>query len=101
MWVLVLFDLPVRTKSERKRATGFRKALLEDGFTMMQYSVYMRPCPSDENAETHRRRIRAILPVRGAVRIISITDRQFSKILCFNGKSRESAEAMPSQLEFF
>jgi CRISPR-associated protein Cas2 len=101
MWVIVLFDLPVGTKPERKRATGFRKALLEDGFTRMQYSVYMRPCASEESADTHRNRIQAALPPRGAVRILLITDRQFSRILCFDGKDPSDPEHMPAQLEFF
>lgn len=101
MWVIVLFDLPVSTKPERRRATEFRKALLQDGFTRMQYSVYMRPCASEEGAVTHRSRIRAVLPPRGAVRILLITDRQFSRILCFDGKDLTDPERMPTQLEFF
>ena len=32
MWVIVLFDLPTKTKVERQRYTEFRKFLLEDGF---------------------------------------------------------------------
>ena len=101
MWVIVLFDLPVGTKPEQKRAAGFRKALLEDGFTRMQYSVYMRPCASEESASTHRSRIQAVLPHRGAVRILLITDLQFSRILCFDGKEPTDVERMPTQLEFF
>ena len=40
MWVMVVFDLPVLTKLERKRATQFRNDLLDEAFTMMQFSVY-------------------------------------------------------------
>jgi CRISPR-associated protein Cas2 len=53
MWLFVFFDLPVTTKKERKLATGFRKNLLKDGFTMMQFSVYNRHCASKESAEVH------------------------------------------------
>ena len=101
MWVLVLFDLPVRTKPQRKRATEFRKQLLEDGFMMMQYSVYARPCPSEENAEVHVERIRRNLPPLGSVRILKVTDRQYGRMLCFDGNRPAPPEGMPRQLEFF
>jgi len=101
MWLLVLFDLPVRTKPQRKRATEFRKHLLQDGFSMMQYSVYMRPCASEENATAHLHRVQVVLPPLGSVRIMQITDKQFGRMLCFDGKSSLPPEGMPSQLEFF
>ena len=49
MWLFVMFDLPTNTKVERRNATLFRKALEKDGFTMMQYSVYIRHCASKES----------------------------------------------------
>ncbi|HRV80167.1 MAG TPA: CRISPR-associated endonuclease Cas2, partial [Planctomycetota bacterium] len=99
MWVWVLFDLPVRTKPQRKRATEFRKHLLEDGFQMMQYSVYIRPCPSEENAEVHVQRARNALPALGSIRILQITDKQFGRMQCFDGKRPQEPEGMPRQLE--
>jgi CRISPR-associated protein Cas2 len=101
MWLLVLFDLPVRTKPQRKRATEFRRDLLMDGFTMMQFSVYMRPCASEENAATHLERVRRSLPPLGSVFVMQITDKQFGRMLCFEGKQPVSTEQMPKQLEFF
>lgn len=50
MWVLVFFDLPTESKRERKLYADFRKKLLQDGFTMFQFSIYVRHCPSRENA---------------------------------------------------
>ena len=76
MWVLVFFDLPTETKKERKTAAKFRKQLLEDGFIMFQFSIYMRHCPSSENAETHIKRVKGFLPDLGQVGILSITDKQ-------------------------
>lgn len=101
MWLLVLFDLPVRTKPQRANATEFRKGLLKDGFTMMQYSVYMRPCASEENAATHLERVRQSLPPLGAVRVMQVTDKQFGRMLCFDGNRPVSTEHAPRQLEFF
>ena len=101
MWLIVLFDLPVKTKPQRKAATGFRKHLLEDGFEMMQYSVYLRACPSEENASAHLARVQSGLPPLGSVRIMRVTDRQFGRMLCFDGKRAAQPEEMPAQLEFF
>ena len=101
MWVVVLFDLPTDTKAARKQYTKFRKRLLDDGFTMMQYSVYMRHSASDENAQVHVNRIKSGLPNDGEVRIIKITDKQFSKIQVFYGKKRRATEPAPEQLGFF
>lgn len=56
MWVLVFFDLPTETLTERKAAARFRKQLLDDGFNMFQFSIYMRFCPSRENAAVHIKR---------------------------------------------
>jgi CRISPR-associated protein Cas2 len=100
MWIIVLFDLPTDTKTARRQYTRFRKFLLNDSFSMMQYSVYMRHCASDENAAVHIQRIKRSLPPDGEVRIVQITDRQFARIEIFYGKKRKSTEQPPAQLEF-
>lgn len=101
MWVLVFFDLPTDTKQERKAAAVFRKELIRDGFVMFQFSIYMRHCPSAENADVHIRRVKNLLPPYGQVGILSITDKQFASMeLYFERKSRD----VPSegiQLELF
>ena len=101
MWVIVLFDLPTEDKQMRRDYTRFRKFLLEDGFRMMQYSVYMRHSSSEENAQVHARRVKLHLPPDGEVRIIKITDKQFARIEVFYGKKREAIEKAPEQLSFF
>ena len=101
MWVIAMFDLPTDTKQARRGYTLFRKHLLSDGFTKLQYSVYMRPCPSRENAQVHIDRIEANLPPDGEVRVITITDKQFERMLIFWGKMRKKPEAAPRQLNLF
>lgn len=101
MWVIAMFDLPTDTPAERRAYTKFRKTLLEDGFTMMQYSVYTRHCASIENAEVHANRMGQAVPAEGEVRFLIITDKQFSRIRIFTGKTRASPPPPPSQLEFF
>ena len=101
MWLFAMFDLPVTTKASRKRATRFRKMLLSEGFSMMQYSVYARHCPSEDSASSIRSRLGIDLPPEGQVRLLTITDRQFGKMEVYYGKTREPAEPVPQQLLFF
>lgn len=101
MWLLAMFDLPTDTKKARKDYTRFRALLLKDGFTMMQYSVYIRHCPTQENVDVHVRRVEAALPPEGEVRVIQVTEKQFERMRVFWGKRRKPAETPPAQLEFF
>jgi len=96
-----MFDLPVDTKKARRAYARFRKALLAEGFQMLQFSVYARYCASEERSRTFRRRIRAWLPPHGQVRLLAITDRQFGKMVIFEGKKRRKAESVPQQLSLF
>ena len=99
MWIFVFFDLPVTTKDERKRATHFRKELLRDGFSMVQYSVYTRHCASKENAEVHVKRIRESIQAKGQVSILSVTDKQFGMIINIAGRKAQPPPQTPRQLE--
>lgn len=101
MWIIVLFDLPTDTSDARKQYSQFRKNLLNDGFSMMQYSVYMRHSSSDENAQVHTKRVKSWLPPDGEIRIVKLTDKQFAQIEVFYGKKRANTETAPSQLQFF
>jgi CRISPR-associated protein Cas2 len=101
MWLFVFFDLPTNTKKERKAASGFRKNLTKDGFSMMQYSVYTRHCASRESLEVHVKRISGVVPEKGQVSILNITDKQYGDILNFWGKKSEPLPPGPKQLEMF
>lgn len=101
MWVLVFFDLPTETKKERKIYSDFRKKLLDDGFTMFQFSIYLRHCPSQENAEVHIRRVKKILPEKGHIGILCITDKQFGRMELFYGKKEKPVSTPYQQLELF
>lgn len=101
MWVLVFFDLPTDTKKERRAAAQFRKQLMGDGFTMFQFSIYVRHCASRENADVHLRRVKAILPEYGHVAVITITDKQFGEIEIFHNCKSIPPNAPGQQLELF
>ena len=101
MWVMVFFDLPTETKKERKIYSDFRKKMIKDGFVMFQFSIYIRHCPSRENADVHIKRVKNNLPERGHVGIIRVTDKQFGEMELFIGKSPEKTETPYMQLELF
>ena len=101
MWVLVLFDLPTETKKEKKAYSDFRKNLQRDGFTMFQFSIYVRPCASQENAEVHIKRVKSFLPEHGQIGIMCITDKQFGNIELFYGKKVQPPNTPGQQLELF
>ena len=101
MWLFVFFDLPVTTKKLQKNAAKFRKQLLNDGFVMMQYSVYMRHCPSLQKAEMHIRRVKDYVPEHGAVSIMTITDKQYGNMINFWGVKTKPTPKAPIQLELW
>ncbi|MBI3720438.1 MAG: CRISPR-associated endonuclease Cas2 [Sphingobacteriales bacterium] len=101
MWVLVFFDLPTETKKDRKNYARFRKDILADGFAMFQFSIYLRHCSSKENAEVHVKRVKGILPSKGHVGIMLVTDKQFGMMEIFRGKELVEAPETVQQLELF
>lgn len=99
-WVLV-FDLPVGTPEERKAAGNFRKDLLHDGYMMMQFSVYARPCGTADRVETQVRRLKSRIPAKGEVRGLMISDAQWGRMIVMRSHKTAEAEKMPAQMQFF
>lgn len=101
MWLIVMFDLPVTTRLERKHATKFRNRLLDMGFEMSQFSIYLKYCHSSEKADSVGLQIKATIPDGGKVDILTITDKQFSNIVrIYNTEKIENLEK-PQQLQIF
>ena len=101
MWMVVMFDLPVVEKAERKAATNFRNALLNMGFEMSQFSVYMRFCTSQAQIDTYCNRVEDELPPGGKVNILQFTDKQYERIITFNGKEKMPPQKAPDQFDLF
>ncbi|UBM62075.1 CRISPR-associated endonuclease Cas2 [Candidatus Sulfidibacterium hydrothermale] len=101
MWVFVFYDLPTETKKDRKNIALFRKKLQQDGFTMLQFSIYVRHCNSRENAQVHIKRAKLSLPPKGEVIIFTLTDKQFEMMEFFRGPKETPAPETPQQLELF
>lgn len=102
MRIIVFFDLPVKTKTQRKAATGFRNFLLKDGFFMVQFSVYCRICNGYDDVEKHKSRIRTNKPDNGSVRMLVITEKQYEKMELIIGELvKEEKHAVFEQLSIF
>ncbi len=101
MWMVVMFDLPVVEKTERKAATDFRNALLDMGFEMSQFSVYMRFCTSPVQVDTYCKKVESALPEGGKVNILQFTDKQYERIISFHGQAKQPAKKAPDQFDLF
>lgn len=102
MRMIVFFDLPVRTKRQRKVATAFRNFLIKDGYFMIQYSIYCRVCNGRDAVEKHKARIYNNKPDNGSVRILVITEKMYENMEIVIGKRvREEDEALEHDLSVF
>lgn len=101
MWLFVFFDLPVTSKEERHTATRFRNFLLKDGYMMIQFSVYARVCNGQERVDKHLSRLHSIIPSKGSVRAIQITDKQYERMKILVGKQKIRETKKTEQLLLF
>ncbi len=91
MRMLCMFDLPVETEEQRRAYRIFRKNLIQEGFMMIQYSIYVRICPSREYANRLENRIKKGIPQEGNVRLLCVTEKQYADMKLLVG-SRQTAE---------
>ncbi len=102
MWMMVMFDLPTDTKRERREASKFRNFLQELGFSMAQYSVYMRFTGTRENSQKYVHAVKRNNPQTGDVNILFFTDMQFGDIIHLDKATAPSVLATrPGQLQLF
>ncbi len=102
-WLIVAFDLPVLTAEQRKRASGFRGFLKDDGYQMLQYSVYIRSCVTFARQQTHIDRVKHHLPPEGHVRVLFVTRSQWERSFVLYGSPATEAtpEPMPEQIQIW
>ncbi len=101
MWMIVMFDLPTETARDKRNYQLFRSFILDEGFAMLQYSVYGRHCATREIAANKELRVGRSLPPRGEVRVLTVTDAQFARMRIYRENRRTRPEAPASQLEFW
>ncbi len=98
MWLMVFFDLPTKTKPQRRCASRFREFLKKDGYIMLQLSVYARVCRGQDAVDKHIRRIRSSLPNEGSVRTLQVTDKQYGRMELMLGTAPKTESASTSQM---
>lgn len=98
MWLMVFFDLPVKTKPQRRRASQFRQFLKKDGYMMLQLSVYARVCRGQDAVDKHIRGVRSSLPKEGSVRTLQVTDKQYGRMELMLGTAPKTEQVGPSQM---
>ena len=101
MWLMIFFDLPVVEPQQRRQATQFRNFLLNDGYIMLQYSVYARICKGQEGVEKHLNRTHSSLPKKGSIRALQVTDKQYARMQILLGNLVPEERTDGQQLLFF
>lgn len=101
MWIAVMFDLPVVAAEDRKAATKFRLSLLDLGFEMSQFSIYLRFCASQAQVDTYCKRVEGALPKGGNVNVLIITDKQYERIVHYHKRKRQRPKKSPDQFDLF
>ena len=101
MWILVFFDLPVKTKKQRTDYTKFRKKLLQCGFHMRQFSVYEVHCATTQVATQYTEGIRKAIPKNGKISLFRLSDATCSTALHWSGQVQEAPSLPRSQLTLF
>ena len=104
MRVMIFFDLPVKSKDERRKATRFRNELLKDGFYMIQFSLYARICNTIESAKMHEERISKKVPSNGSVRSLIVTEKQYASMSILVGtptRTKKEKRETYEQISFF
>ena len=97
MRMICMFDLPVETESEKRAYRDFRKNLIKEGFVMVQYSVYVRTCPSREYGLRLEKRVKKIVPNKGNVRLLTITEKQYNDMKILVGSKKMVEEAIGAE----
>lgn len=98
MWLFVFFDLPVGTKTERRHATRFRNFLKDDGYMMLQWSVYARVCRGNDAVNKHLARVARSLPPKGSVRALQVTEKQYARMQLLLGTPTKGEKIGSTQL---
>lgn len=86
MRVIVFFDLPVLTETNRRNYRVFRKFLIKAGFLMLQESVYCKLAQNGAMADSIVDNIRKNKPPEGLVQVLRVTEKQYNKMDYIVGK---------------
>ena len=97
MRVFCMFDLPMETTEEQKQYRIFRKGLIAHGFTMLQYSIYQRMVPNRRTGKQYESIIKKFIPENGDVRLIYISEKQYSDMKILIGDRNRQEEIVANK----
>lgn len=101
MWMIVMFDIPSSDKKNINISKKFRNKLLDIGFNMMQYSVYIKYCSTKSNVEKHENYIKNLSPKVGKINIFTITNKQFQNIINIENNEYKINKSTPEEYQIF
>ena len=99
MVLFAMFDMPTDTKGDIKKYTKFRKKLLEMGFIMFQFSIYVRFCNSLENALKYERKIKENAPKKGSIRVLKVTEAQYKNMVIIENYREKPEKKIEKQTQ--
>lgn len=94
-----MFDMPTITIEDRKNYSKFRDNLIDDGFIMIQYSIYVRICKNQDDITKHINRVKMFTPEKGNVRLLQVTEKQYEQMIMLRGiKNDDEKESNNSMI---
>ena len=100
MRMILMFDMPTETAEERKAYRKFRKFLLSEGFIMHQFSVYSKLLLNNSANKAMIDRLQANNPKKGSITLLTVTEKQFARMIYFNGERNTSVANSDRRLVF-
>ena len=100
MRMILMFDMPVETAEERKAYRKFRKFLIKEGFIMHQFSVYSKLLLNSSANNAMLERLKVNNPKKGSITLLTVTEKQFSRMIYLNGEKDTSIANSDARLVF-
>lgn len=98
--MILMFDMPVETAEERKAYRKFRKFLIKEGFIMHQFSVYSKLLLNSSANNAMLERLKINNPKKGSITLLTVTEKQFSRMIYLNGEKDTSIANSDARLVF-
>ena len=100
MRMIIMFDMPTDTLEDKKAYRKFRKFLLSEGFLIHKYSVYSRLLLNGNANSLLIDRLQANNPKKGNITILTVTEKQFARMIYLYGEKNTSIANTDSRLVF-
>ena len=100
MRMILMFDMPVETAEERKAYRKFRKFLINEGFIMHQFSVYSKLLLNNSANNALLERLKVNNLKKGSITLLTVTEKQFSRMIYLNGEKDTSIANSDARLVF-